>query len=148
VLSTLFTFLLFVVGLLLLWRRTNRVRGLPQHPLTRQRSLILRTELPEVTTLVTQAMEAMGSKVISVDPDAGPVLGRTKWTWRSFGQYLQVDVRASDVGSWALEIRSWPTVDYAVMDWGAGKIVVDQFADELRHRCPAGTSVVPAESGQ
>ena len=62
VLSTLFTFLLFVVGLFLLWRRTNRVRGLPQHPLTRQRSLILRTELPEVTTLVTQANGGYGVK--------------------------------------------------------------------------------------
>jgi hypothetical protein len=35
-----------------------------------------------------------------------------------------------------------------LVDWGAGEIAINQFVDELQHRCPISTLAAPAETAQ
>ena len=51
--------------------------------------------------------------------------------WQTWGQTLSVEAVAAD-GRTDLTIRSWPTWDRAVTDWGRGRRVVAQVVQELR----------------
>ena len=62
-------------------------------------------------------------------------------TFRSYGQYLQIDLWDTDLGEQQCVCTSWPTQDFVVTEWGAGTILIDRFIEKLGEVSPSGTVV-------
>jgi len=89
---------------------------------------------------VVSAIRSSGGSVISQDPESGQVF-TNGMTFRTWGQFLKVDLRDTDLGEQMAVCTSWPTHD-VVWEWGAGNIVINRFIDKLGEMTPEGRSLV------
>lgn len=128
--SVLVLTVITVTAVIVMWRRAKR------NPVMRKKELCLATSRADAVELVISAVKAVGGGITETDPDAGQIWAKFGMTFRSWGQYLQVDFWDTDLGEQQLVLSSWPTYDLTVVDWGAGNLVIDHVCDQIRELAP------------
>jgi hypothetical protein len=122
---------IFIAGLLWIWRRTVRIRGLEHHPLTRTRSINVDMNCQTALDIAARAVKGLGGKDIDLDREKGTVFAKLGISGRSWGQYLRIDVEQIGDADCSVECQTWPVVEPTAMDWGAGRLTLDRFAKKF-----------------
>jgi hypothetical protein len=128
-------------------RRVVRVRGSGRSPLLRKGTVCLAAPRASAVDFIVEAARKTGGEVTSRDPDKGQVVAKYGMTFRSYGQYLQIDLWDTDLGEQQCVCTSWPTQDFVVTEWGAGTILIDRFIEKLGEMTPSGTVVGTITAG-
>jgi hypothetical protein len=144
--AMVFTCLVSCVAFVLLWRRRVRVSKLPEHPLLRTQQLQLTAEYSDAVEMVVNALRVMKMQILSVDPNKGFVHSLSGWSWRTFGQYLDVRISHEGDEKVTLDIWCWPKPEFAIFDYGAGHHEIAEFIDELVRQSPENTVALTASS--
>jgi hypothetical protein len=119
------------VAMLRTRRRARRLRESGKNPLLTKKVVGVAASRTEAINFVSKAISLSGGTIISTDLDHGQVLGKYGMTWRTYGQFLQVDLWDSESGGQWCVCTSWPTRDFVVTEWGAGFITINHFVELL-----------------
>ena len=136
-----------IIGVLLAWRRVRRTHEIGQNPLLRKKEICLATSRSEAVDLVAAAIRGSGGSILSEDTDKGQVVAKYGMTRKTWAQYLQVDLWATDRGEQQAVCTSWPTQDSVITEWGAGNIVIDHVIDKLNELGTPGMIVGSTTAG-
>lgn len=79
--------------------------------------------------LLSQRRLSYGTDV-TIDNERNRVDGRLGFNWQTWGQAVSVEVAPAGGGT-QVTIRSWPTTNRAITDWGRGRRVVASLIEQL-----------------
>jgi hypothetical protein len=77
-----------------------------------------------------EVLKRLGCTAVEIDRSRCQVDAMFGFTWRSWGQKLEISVSPGDDGS-IVVLRTWPRIAVTVADWGAGNKLLRRVADEL-----------------
>lgn len=80
-------------------------------------------------------LQGMRMKDVRVDAAAGTVSGQARMSWASFGERVECSVAPAEGGS-RVEVRSRPTVETTVVDYGKNRQNVERILAQLRQAAP------------
>ena len=80
---------------------------------------------------ICRALLALPGELRDVDVAAGRYIARTRWTWRSFGEDVTVQL-TGDPGSPVAHVSGRPVVRTTLIDYGQGRRNVHQLLEALR----------------
>lgn len=124
--------LLFIVALVLMWRRTVHLRNDGNNPLLSEETLVLNMGPEASLELLETALKGIGASAQRVDSANRSVLAKTGMSRRSWGQYIEVTVTEDGEGHSSCQCSSWPTFEGTLWDWGAGRLAIEALVNELR----------------
>ena len=75
---------------------------------------------PDLHDRITLALLALPAEIRDVDVAAGRYTARTKWTWRSFGEEVTVQL-TGDSDTSVAHVCSWLIVPTTLIDYGKGR---------------------------
>jgi hypothetical protein len=118
------------------WWRVVIVRRGYEHPLSRTSVVSLRSDPSSAFDLAKSAAKRMGLSIILLDHENGVIVARRGATWRSFGEFLRIEVKQGPGNGSKCLCKSWPTSDLALLDWGASRQLIAGFVDYLKGEDP------------
>jgi hypothetical protein len=80
---------------------------------------------------IESALRQLNGEIRQKDVAAGRYLARTRWSWRSFGENVAVEL-TGDPAAPVAHITSHPVVRTTLIDYGKGRRNVQQVAAALR----------------
>ena len=108
----------------------------PEHSLSpRQRREVPVTNGPELADRIVAALRTLPAEVTAVDVAAGSFRGRTRWSWKSFGEHVVVQLAGERAAPVAV-VSSAPVVPTTLVDHGKGRRNVEQLARALGATAP------------
>jgi hypothetical protein len=126
--------LLFIVVLILMWRRTVHLRNDGNNPLLFEETLVLNTGREATLGILEETLKGMDAFVQGVDSAKGVLRAKTGMSRRSWGQYIEVTVTEDGKGHSSCRCGSWPAFEGKLWDWGAGRLTVEALVSELRKK--------------
>lgn len=111
--------------------------GEPHGP--RQGATVLVDGGADLPDRIKDSLRTLPAEIRDADIIDGRFTARTKWTWRSFGEEVTVQV-TGDPGSPVAQISSRPVVRTALIDYGKGRLNVHRVAAALQEGSAPGAS--------
>lgn len=66
-----------------------------------------------------------------VDPVAGTVVMRTRWSWKSFGEVVTARIEPAEPGTHVVHVESRPWIRTTLVDYGANAANADEVLEHL-----------------